>query len=124
MNWRRKYEQETKKKERSRDKDYNYSKNKGDKFNFDKNIFIHKIDFTDESKEIKIDENVEKFFNDVIAKMKAFDMKDIKEKYQKDIDNYFDSLDKEYDGKNTFADTREKIKEEVTDLLNNGYNQQ
>ncbi len=113
-----------KKKERSRDKDYYYNKNKGDRFNFDKNIFIHKIDFTDESKEIKIDENLEKFFNDVIAKMKAFDMKDIKEKYQKDIDNYFDLLDKEYDGKNTFEDTREKIKEEVTDLLNNGYNEQ
>jgi hypothetical protein len=108
------------KKERSRDKENYYHKTEK---NFDKNIFIQKIDFTDESKEIEIDKDTEKFFNDVIAKMKPFDMKDIKEKYQKDIDNYFDIIDKEYDGKDAFKDTREKIKDQVTDLLKNGYNE-
>ena len=55
--------------------------------------------------------------------MKPFDMSDIKENYQKYIDTFFDILDKEYDGKNAFMDTREKIKEQVTDLLNNGYDE-
>ena len=109
-----------KKNQRSREKDYYYKKNK---YNFDENVFIQKIDFTDESKEIEINKDTEEFFNNVIAKMKPFDMSDIKENYQKYIDTFFDILDKEYDGKNAFMDTREKIKEQVTDLLNNGYDE-
>jgi vacuolar-type H+-ATPase subunit F/Vma7 len=108
----------TKKKERSRERDY--GKKKG-RFNFDDNVFLQKIDFTDESKDIEVDEETEKFFKNVIEKMKAFDMNDLKNNYQKDIDSFFKMLDDKYDGKNAFADTREKIKDEVTDFLTSGY---
>jgi hypothetical protein len=108
----------TPKKERSREKYH-----KKDKYNFDDNIFIQKIDFTDESKDLEIDENTKKFFGEVIGKMKAFDMKDIKEKYQKEIDNFFKNIDEKYDGKNFFEDTREKIKDQVKNLLKDGINQ-
>ena len=108
----------TPKKERSREKYH-----KKDKYNFDDNIFIQKIDFTDESKDLEIDEDTKKFFGDVIGKMKAFDMKDIKEKYQKEIDNFFKNIDEKYDGKNFFEDTREKIKDQVKNLLKDGINE-
>ena len=108
-----------KKGERSREKDYN----KKNKFNFNSNVFLQKIDFTDEAKDIEVDADTEKFFNDVIGKMKAFDMKDLKENYQKDIDSFFKKIDEKYDGKNAFEDTREKIKNQVTDLLINGYDE-
>jgi len=110
-------ESTVKKRERSRDK---YYENKKNKFNFNDNVYIQKINFTDESKEIDADEDTKKFFNDVVAKIKAFDMKDLKEKYEKDIDSFFKKIDEKYDGKNAFEDTREKIKEQVKDLLNNG----
>ena len=109
-----------KKKERSRERDYDKKK---DRFNFDDNVFLQKIDFTDESKDIEVDEETEKFFKNVIEKMKAFDMNDLKNNFQKDIDSFFKMLDDKYDGKNAFADTREKIKDEVTDLLTNGYDE-
>ena len=110
-------ESTVKKRERSRDK---YYENKKNKFNFNDNVYIQKINFTDESKEIDSDEDTKKFFNDVVAKIKAFDMKDLKEKYEKDIDSFFKKIDEKYDVKNAFEDTREKIKEQVKDLLNNG----
>ena len=94
---------------------------KKDRFNFDDNVFLQKIDFTDESKDIEVDEETEKFFKNVIENMKAFDMNDLKNNFQKDIDSFFKMLDDKYDGKNAFADTREKIKDEVTDFLTSGY---
>jgi vacuolar-type H+-ATPase subunit F/Vma7 len=106
------------KKERSRERDYGEKKGR---FNFDDNVFLQKIDFTDESKDIEVDEETEKFFKNVIEKMKAFDMDDLKNNFQKDIDSFFKMLDDKYDGKNAFADTREKIKDEVTDFLTSGY---
>ena len=110
-------ESTVKKRERSRDK---YYENKKNKSNFNDNVYIQKINFTDESKDIDSDEDTKKFFNDVVAKIKAFDMKDLKEKYEKDIDSFFKKIDEKYDVKNAFEDTREKIKEQVKDLLNNG----
>ena len=105
------------KRERSRDK---YYQNKKNYFNFSENIFIQKIDFTDEKKDLDIDEEIKKFFEEVISKMKAFDMKDLKENYQKKIDDFFKNIDEKYDGKNFFEDTREKIKEQVIELLKDG----
>ena len=105
--------------ERSREK----YKKKDKNLNFDKNIFIQKIDFTDETKDIEIDEDTKKFFNDVISKIKAFDMKDLKENYKKEIDTYFKKIDEKYDNKNFFEDTRETIKKQVTNLLNDGFSE-
>jgi vacuolar-type H+-ATPase subunit F/Vma7 len=87
---------------------------------FKNNVILHKIDFTDEDKEIKIDSNTDNFFNKVVRKMRAFNMNAIKKYHQKDIDNYFKEIDKKYNAKNFFNDTRDLIKMEVEDLLGNG----
>ena len=87
---------------------------------FSNNVILHEINFTDEEKDIKIDANSEKFFKNVIKRMRAFDMFAIKKYHQKDIDAYFKEIDEKYDGKNYFEDTRDLIKTEVEDLLENG----
>ena len=87
---------------------------------FSNNVILHKMNFTDEEKDIKIDANTEKFFKNVIKRMRAFDMFAIKKYHQKDIDAYFKEIDEKYDGKNYFEDTRDLIKNEVEDLLENG----
>ncbi len=87
---------------------------------FSNNVILHEMNFTDEEKDIKIDANTEKFFKNVIKRMRAFDMFAIKKYHQKDIDAYFKEIDEKYDGKNYFKDTRDLIKTEVEDLLENG----
>ena len=87
---------------------------------FSNNVILHEMNFTDEEKDIKIDANSEKFFKNVIKRMRAFDMFAIKKYHQKDIDAYFKEIDEKYDGKNYFEDTRDLIKTEVEDLLENG----
>lgn len=87
---------------------------------FSNNVILHEMNFTDEEKDIKIDANTEKFFKNVIKRMRAFDMFAIKKYHQKDIDAYFKEIDEKYDGKNYFEDTRDLIKTEVGDLLENG----
>ena len=53
---------------------------------FSNNVILHEMNFTDEEKDIKIDANTEKFFKNVIKRMRAFDMFAIKKYHQKDID--------------------------------------
>ena len=87
---------------------------------FKDNVFLQRIDFTDEEKDIKADNNTEYFFKKVMKRLKPFDMFNIKKYNGKDIENYFKDIEKIYDGKNFFDDTRELIKAEVEDLLENG----
>ena len=87
---------------------------------FNENVFLHTIDFTDENKEIKVDSDTEYFFKNVIRRMKAFDMSNIKKNRKKNIDYYFKKIDEKYDGKNFFEDTRPLIKAQVEDLIENG----
>ena len=88
--------------------------------NFASNVFIKKINFTDESKDMEIDPDTEKFFKNVMKKIKPFDMEKIKKYNENDINTYFKGLEEKYDGKEFFEDTREKIKNEVNDFLTNG----
>ena len=88
--------------------------------NFASNVFIQKINFTDESKDMEIDPDTEKFFKNVMKKIKPFDMEKIKKYNENDINIYFKGLEEKYDGKEFFEDTREKIKNEVNDFLTNG----
>jgi len=88
--------------------------------NFASNVFIQTIDFTDESKDMEIDPDTEKFFKNVMKKIKPFDMEKIKKYNENDINIYFKGLEEKYDGKEFFEDTREKIKNEVNDFLTNG----
>ena len=87
---------------------------------YGKNIFFQIIDFTDEKSEIQIETNTEKFFNNVMRKIKPFDEYSIKKYFGNDIDEYFKAIEEKYDGKNFFEDTRELIKNEIEDLLKNG----
>ena len=87
---------------------------------YGKNIFFQIIDFTDEKSEIQIETNTEKFYNNVMRKIKPFDEFSIKKYFGNDIDEYFKAIEEKYDGKNFFEDTRELIKNEIEDLLKNG----
>ena len=101
-------------------KDFDFYKKISFDKNYSSNVFIQKIDFTDESKDMEIDPDTQKFFENVMKKIKPFDMEKIKKYNEKDIDAYFKILEEKYDGKNFFEDTREKIKNEVADFLTNG----
>ena len=101
-------------------KDFNFYENICFDQNYSSNVYIQKIDFTDESKDMEIDPDTQQFFEKVIRKIKPFDMEKIKKYNEKDINAYFKDLEEKYDGKNYFEDTREKIKTEVSDLLVNG----
>ena len=83
---------------------------------YKKNVFFHIINFTDEKKEIQIDSKTEKFFNNVMRKIKPFDMISIKKYFGKEIEEYFKAIEEKYDGKNFFEDTKELIKNEIEDL--------
>lgn len=87
---------------------------------FEKNVFMQRIDFTDENKNLEVDKDTEIFFGNVIKQMKAFDMGNINQNFEKDINVYFNAIDEKYDGKGFFGDTRELIKNQVQDLLENG----
>ena len=69
---------------------------------------------------MEIESYTQKFFEKVMKRIKPFDMVKIKKYNENDIEEYFKIVDEKYDGKNYFEDTREKIKNEVTDLLVNG----
>ena len=85
-----------------------------------KNVFLQKIDFTDENKEIEVDKDIEEFFDNVIKHLKAFDMDSIKKYHENNINKFFGAIEDKYDGKNFFNDTRELIKNQVQDLLEKG----
>ena len=88
---------------------------------YENNVFLQEIDFTDETKEIEVDNDVIQFFNNVIRRLKAFDMENIKQNHESEINKFFGIIEEKYDGKNFFSDTRELIKNQVQDLLENGF---
>lgn len=98
---------------------FNFQKKICSDIKFSDNVYTQPMDFTDESKDLEIDPETEQFFEKIMKKMKAFDMEKIKQN-EKEINNYFKGLEEKYEGKNFFEDTREKIKNEVVDLLTNG----
>ena len=88
---------------------------------YENNVFLQEIDFTDETKEIEVDNDVIQFFNNVIRRLKAFDMENIKQNHESEINKFFGIIEEKYDGKNFFSDTRELIKNQGQDLLENGF---
>ena len=88
---------------------------------YENNVFLQEIDFTDETKEIEVDNDVVQFFNNVIRRLKAFDMENIKQNHESEINKFFGIIEEKYDGKNFFSDTRELIKNQVQDFLENGF---
>ncbi len=56
---------------------------------YENNVFLQEIDFTDETKEIEVDNDVIQFFNNVIRRLKAFDMENIKQNHESEIMYFF-----------------------------------
>ena len=91
--------------------------------NNEKNIFIQKIDLTDESKIIKIGSDTKYFFKNVVTKLSdKITGKVVKEKYGKEINQYFGLLEKKYK-KNDFNNCSNIVREEIKDLFENGINE-
>ena len=86
---------------------------------FVNNVVFKKISFTDESNNIPFNEEFSNFFNKIMTKIKAFDLESMKKKYGEEIENFFKYIEENYDN-NFFKDTRENIKEEVKEILENG----
>ncbi len=84
------------------------------------NVFYKSISFTDESNNINFDGEFQKFFSKTMGKIKAFDIPSMKNNHGEEIESFFKFIEDNYDNKNLFMDTREKIKEEVKDILING----
>ena len=100
---------------------FNFNKKVCKDDSFKSNVFLHTIDFTDESKEINIDKETEEFFMNVMKKIRAFDIEKIMANHKEEVEKYFKYIEDKYDGANNiFEDTRGKIKEEVSDILKNG----
>ena len=87
---------------------------------YSKNVFLQKIDFTDESKVLEADDETKNFFKNVIGPMKAFDKDIFFKNYEEEVNKYFKGVEEKYEGKDFFEDTREKIKKEIRDILDNG----
>ena len=86
---------------------------------FVNNVVFKKISFTDESNNIPFNEEFSNFFNKIMTKIKAFDLESMKIKYGEEIERFFKYIEENYDN-NFFKDTRENIKEEVKEILENG----
>lgn len=84
------------------------------------NVFYKAISFTDESNNISFEGEFEKFFSKTMGKIKAFDIESMKNHHGEQIESFFKFIEDNYDNKNLFMDTREKIKEETKDILING----
>ncbi len=84
------------------------------------NVFYKAISFTDESNNFSFEGEFEKFFSKTMGKIKAFDIESMKNHHGEQIESFFKFIEDNYDNKNLFMDTREKIKEETKDILING----
>ena len=92
--------------------------NTNDEYN--NNVFYKAISFTDESNNIDFDGEFSNFFSKTMKNIKAFDIESMKKNYGEEIESFFKFIEDNYDNKNLFMDTREKIKEEVKDIFVNG----
>ena len=83
------------------------------------NVEIKRIPFTDEDNNLVFNEIHQNFFN-VLKNIKPFDMNQINNFYKEDIDKYINYIITNYDEKNLFKDTRQRIENFVLNFLNEG----
>ena len=92
------------------------------------NVYVKRIPFIDDDKEIQIDEGFKRFCGEVLYEIKPFEFKEMKEKYVNEINKFFEYFDKKYDSSNSnssnseyvFNNTIEAVKERVDEMLYKG----
>ena len=101
-------------------KGFNFEYNIYSEEQYQKNIQIKEMPFTDEDNNINFDEVHQNFFKNVLNKIRPFDMNSINNEFKDDINNYLNYIETNYDEKNIFKDTRNQIENEVLDFLKSG----
>jgi hypothetical protein len=101
-------------------KGFNFEYNIYSEEQYQKNIQIKEMPFTDEDNNINFDEVHQNFFKNVLNKIRPFDMNSINNEFKDDINNYLNYIETNYDEKNIFKDTRNQIENEVLDFLKFG----
>ena len=103
-------------------KGFNFENNIYSENQYQKNIQLREISFTDEDNNIDFNEVHQNFFKNVLNKIKPFDMNSLNNEFKDDINNYLNYIEANYDEKNVFKDTRNIIENEVLDLLKSDAN--
>ena len=103
-------------------KGFNFENNIYSENQYQKNIQLREISFTDEDNNIDFNEVHQNFFKNVLNKIKPFDMNSLNNEFKDDINNYLNYIEANYDEKNVFKDTRNIIENEVLDLLKSDSN--
>ena len=98
-------------------KGFNFENNIYSENQYQKNIQLRVISFTDEDNNIDFNEVHQNFFKNVLNKIKPFDMNSLNNEFKDDINNYLNYIEANYDEKNVFKDTRNIIENEVLDFL-------
>ena len=98
-------------------KGFNFENNIYSENQYQKNIQLREISFTDEDNNIDFNEVHQNFFKNVLNKIKPFDMNSLNNEFKDDINNYLNYIEANYDEKNVFKDTRNIIENEVLDFL-------
>ena len=103
-------------------KGFNFENNIYSENQYQKNIQLREISFTDEDNNIDFNEVHQNFFKNVLNKIKPFDMNSLNNEFKDDINNYLNYIEANYDEKNVFKDTRNIIENEVLDFLKSDSN--
>ena len=103
-------------------KGFNFENNIYSENQYQKNIQLREISFTDEDNNIDFNEVHQNFFKNVLNKIKPFDMNSLNNEFKDDINNYLNYVEANYDEKNVFKDTRNIIENEVLDFLKSDSN--
>ena len=98
-------------------KGFNFENNIYSEYQYQNNIQLREISFTDEDNNIDFNEVHQNFFKNVLNKIKPFDMNSLNNEFKDDINNYLNYIEANYDEKNVFKDTRNIIENEVLDFL-------
>ena len=91
------------------------------------NVYIKRIPFIDDEREIQIDEVFKAFCGEVLYEIKPFEFKEMKEKFVNEINEFFEYFDKTYDINDpeaqreyVFNNTIEDVKERVDEMIYKG----
>ena len=83
-------------------KGFNFENNIYSEYQYQNNIQLREISFTDEDNNIDFNEVHQNFFKNVLNKIKPFDMNSLNNEFKDDINNYLNYIEANYDEKNVF----------------------
>ena len=93
------------------------------------NVYIKRIHFIDDEKEVNVDEAFKVFCGEVLDNIQPFEFKEMKDKFINEINEFFEYFDKKYDNSNSntenkeeyvFNNTIEDVKASVDELIYKG----